>query len=317
MPFLIAVLAFLSVASGMIAVARILGEGPRSTRERLERYLGGAVGTAPPLRLGETLKTSLRRAGRIFEASDYVARLGEKLEQAGLPFRGSEFLIFDTFLTAGLAILAFALTGDPLVTFIMGIAGALGPWVVIQVHSRRRVVAFSAQLADALTTISSSLRAGYSFLQAMDVVSREMAPPLSEEFSRTLKDIRLGASTEESLSHLVGRVPSEDLDLAVTAILLQRQVGGNLSEVLDNIAYTIRERARIKGEIRILTTQARVSGLIIGLLPPAIGGVMAVINPEYMRPLFTHPLGRLMIGYAVVSEILGAMLIWKIISVKI
>lgn len=317
MLLLIAVLAFLTVALAVMAAALALEESPPVIHVRLEKYLGNSPTTSRPAKLVTTFRTSLRRAGKVFEASDYVARLGGELERAGLPFGGPELLAFSVFMAVGLAFIFFILSHRLLIAFTMGILGALGPIVAVRIHLRKRLSVFNTQLADALTTISNSLRAGYSFMQAMDVVSREMLPPLSEEFLRTLKEIQLGASVEEALTNLAGRVRSDDLELAVTAILVQRQVGGNLSEVLDNIAATIRERIKIKAEIRTLTTQGKLSGLIIGILPLAVGGIMSVISPGYIAPLFTHPLGRLMVGYAIVSELIGAFLVWRIVSIEV
>lgn len=314
---LIAVLVFLTVVLAVIAMALVPEESPRLIHERLDRYLGGQPAASTPTKLVSTFRASLRRAGRIFEASDYVTRLGEQLERAGLPFGGPEFLVFSLILTAGLASVSFILSRNLLCALAMGTLGILGPIMAIRIHLRKRISVFNTQLADALTTISNSLRAGYSFMQAMDVVSREMLPPLSEEFLRTLKDIRLGASTEDSLMSLAERVPSDDLKLAVTAILIQRQVGGNLAEVLDNIAATIRERIKIKAEIKTLTTQGKLSGVIIGLLPVAVGGIMFAISPGYIAPLFSHPLGRFMLAYAIISELVGAFLVWRIVSIEV
>ncbi len=148
------------------------------------------------------------------------------------------------------------------------------------------------------------------------MVSREMAPPIGVEFARVLKEMNLGVTTEEALANLGERVVSDDLDLVITAVLIQRQVGGNLAEVLDSIAGTIRERIRLKGEVRTLTAQGRVSGLIIGVLPFALAGFIYVINPKYMMTLFTHPLGIAMVGYALVSMAVGMMMVWKIVNIE-
>ena len=176
---------------------------------------------------------------------------------------------------------------------------------------------FNRQLGDALIIIANSLRTGYSFMQAMDMVAREMKPPISSEFSRTVKEMNLGTTTEIALGNMAKRIDSEDLDLVFTAVLIQRQVGGNLSEVLDNIARTIRERVRIRGEIRTLTAQGRMSGLIVGLLPVAMGFVIYLLNPEYIRVLFSHPIGRLMLIAATVSQVIGIILIRRIVDIEI
>jgi tight adherence protein B len=163
--------------------------------------------------------------------------------------------------------------------------------------------------------MSNALRAGFSFMQAMDMVGREMPDPISKEFSRTYREISLGAITEEALQKMVKRVSSDDLDLLVTAVLIQRQVGGNLAEVLDNISHTIRERIRIKGEIRTLTAQGRISGLIIGIIPPCLIVLLLLINPSYMQPLLYTQLGWMMLAAGACTEFIGILLIKKIISI--
>ncbi len=165
--------------------------------------------------------------------------------------------------------------------------------------------------------MSNSLRAGYSFLQAMDMVAREMSPPISEEFTSTMKEMSLGSPTETALATLSDRVGSEDLELVVTAVLIQRQIGGNLAEVLDNIADTIRERVKLRREIKTLTAQGRMSGIIIGVLPCALGVFLYAVNPEYISLLFTHPTGRLMVGLAVFGEFIGMLVIRRIIAIEV
>ena len=175
---------------------------------------------------------------------------------------------------------------------------------------------FNSQIADALVLIASSLRSGYSFMQAIEMVSREMQPPISEEFYRVLREINLGVTTDEAMNHMAERINSVDLDLVVTAVLIQRQIGGNLTEILDNIANTIRERVKIAGHIRTLTAQGRMSGVIISLLPIALGAVITLLSPGYIMPLFTQPIGQGMIIAAVISEFIGIMLIRNIVNIK-
>ena len=177
--------------------------------------------------------------------------------------------------------------------------------------------AFNSQLGDALILIANSLRTGYSFMQALDMVAQEMRPPISTEFGRAVKEMNLGVPVENALGNLAKRIDSEDLDLVLTSVLIQRQVGGNLSEVLDNIARTIRERVRIRGEIRTMTAQGRISGIIISLLPIALGLVIYTMNPGYVRVLFVHPIGQLMLGVAVVGQIIGVFVIRRIVDIEV
>ena len=253
-----------------------------------------------------------------FERTYWAEKLDHQLVKADLPFRGSEFIIISLGIMLFVMVLFMFLSGG---SALMGIIGFVSAYILIYFFVlskiKRRVKAFNAQLADALVLMASSLRSGYSFMQAIEMLSREMQPPLSEEFYRVLREINLGVTTDEAMNHMADRINSEDLDLVVTAVLIQRQVGGNLTEILDNIAYTIRERVKIKGHIRTLTAQGRLSGLIIGLLPIVVGWIVYLINPAYIYPLFSAPIGNAMLGFAIFIEIIGAMFIRKIVNINV
>ncbi len=170
------------------------------------------------------------------------------------------------------------------------VLGSFLPNVYVGFRSKRRVRAFNNQLADTITMLASSLRSGYSLLQSMDLVSRESRPPMASEFRRVVQEVGLGMSTEVALSNLLRRVPSEDLDLMITAINIQHEVGGNLAQILEGISHTIRERVRIKGEIRAITSMQRGSGYVITGLPIFLAITLSTINPGYMAPIFTFGL---------------------------
>ncbi|NLC10726.1 MAG: secretion system protein, partial [Firmicutes bacterium] len=171
------------------------------------------------------------------------------------------------------------------------------------------------QLSEGLTVMANSLRAGFSFMQAVDTLSKEMPPPLSTEFARLLKEMNLGTTTESALDNLMRRVDSKDLDLVVTSVKIQRQVGGNLAEIIDNIAKTIQQRNKLQGHLKTLTAQGRISGLIIGLLPIFIILFVSLLNPSYLTTLVTNPAGLFMLAYALVSEIIGFLIIKKIVTI--
>jgi tight adherence protein B len=195
--------------------------------------------------------------------------------------------------------------------------GCCMPLLFLRIKIKRRAKAFNDQLGDTLILIANALRTGYSFMQAIEMVAREMLPPISAEFGRTLKEMNLGIQTETAMNNMAMRVDSDDLDLVITAVLIQRQVGGNLAEVLESIAGTIRERIRIKGEIRTLTAQGRMSGVIISLLPVALLVALKLINPGYIDLLFTNQVGQMMLGIAIFGQILGVMAIQRIVNIKI
>ncbi|TMF24202.1 MAG: hypothetical protein E6I28_11480 [Chloroflexi bacterium] len=180
-----------------------------------------------------------------------------------------------------------------------------------------RLNAFNKQLPDTIVLLSNSLRAGSSFLQSVELVSRESPAPMGPEMGRVVREVNLGLGMEEALANMVRRIKSDDLDLMVTAIGVQQQVGGNLAEILDTIAFTIRERVRIKGEIRTLTAQGRYSGYLVAFLPVGIAVTLNFINPEFMQPLFTETLGRILLGTGLVMMFIGFTAIRRITDIKV
>jgi tight adherence protein B len=204
----------------------------------------------------------------------------------------------------------------------LAILGFYTPRVVVGMAQRKRFKAFGGQLADTLMLMSNSLRAGYSLLQAMETVSREGAQPTAEEFARVVREVGLGLSPEEALINLHRRLPSDDLDLMVTAINVQHEVGGNLAKIFDTLSETIRERQRITGEIRTLTAQQRLGGYVIALLPAVLAGGLFLINPTYLTPMLTSDRVICMPAFAmpifaVVMVILGYLSIRKIVAIEV
>lgn len=241
----------------------------------------------------------------------------QKLIQAQILMRVEEFTGLT--LVCGVAFfLLFCLLGSNIwVALLGGVAGFRLPHMVVDIKKSKRKEALTNQLPEALGIIASGLRAGFSFPQALAVVSREMDPPISEEFFRVIRENRLGKPMELVLHDLTRRTDSDDINLLVTALLIQRQVGGNLAEILDNISHTIRERVRIKGEIKTLTTEGRISAVIIVLLPFALASFLLVSNREYLFVLFQDPLGWLMVGMALLMQVVGIFVIRKIIDIEV
>jgi tight adherence protein B len=205
----------------------------------------------------------------------------------------------------------------------LGIGLALGalafmvPAFLVRRRISKQIERFNDQLDEMLTMVSNSLRAGFGLLQAFDLAAEQSQPPMSTELHRLLRDTRMGSSLEAALEKMGERVGSYDLDVVITAMLIQRSVGSNLSEVLEKVAYTIRERARIKGEISTLTAQKRLSGWVIGLMPAAFVVVMLAISFDYMSVLFTDPVGRLLLLAAIMLDLAGILIIRRIVAVDI
>jgi tight adherence protein B len=201
---------------------------------------------------------------------------------------------------------------------ISGVAfGFFVPRIIVGVLSRQRIRKFNNQLGDTINLLVNGIRTGYSTLQAMESVANDMPPPISEEFRRVTLEIGLGVALEDALNHMLVRVPSDDLDLMITAINLQSEVGGNLAEILDVISFTIRERVRIKGEIATLTAQGLITGYVIGGLPIALTIILYLLNREYMGRMFRMPCGWIMMGVAVLIITLGFISMMKIIRIEV
>jgi tight adherence protein B len=219
------------------------------------------------------------------------------------------------------ALLGFALpvSGHIILALFLALAGFFAPGMYVTNRKNRRLRAFNAQLADTIGLLSSALRSGYSMLQAMELVAREGPQPMSGEFERVVREVGLGLSPEEALANLVRRVQSDDLELLVTAINVQREVGGNLAEVLDTIAATIRDRVKLKGEIRVLTAQQQYSGYIVGLIPVGLSLILFIINPNYMLNVFHKTVwcGWTMLGCSVVMISTGFLFIQRIVRIRV
>lgn len=237
------------------------------------------------------------------------------LRRAGLKLRVGEFLLFAILTGLFFTAVAYLFRLNPVARLSLGAAGIASPFLYLQRRQEARRKLFSQQLPDALDLIANSLRSGYSFLQAMDLVSRELPEPIAAEFGYLIKETRVNIPVEEALSNLLERVDNRDLDLVVTAILIQRQIGGNLAEIMEKINGTIRERIRIQGEIRTITAQGRISGLVVAALPIGLAGVLYLLDPGYMGPLFTHPLGKTFLFIGALMQLIGFVVIRRLVVV--
>jgi tight adherence protein B len=217
-------------------------------------------------------------------------------------------------LVLGLGVLAF---GNLPLSLILGLLALPLPGIVLFVLKRRRDHMFSIQLVDALVSMGNALRAGLSLPMAVELLAREMPNPMGQEMRLVAQEMRLGVDMEVALRHLYLRMPGEDLDLLITSISVSREVGGNLTEIFDNIAVTIRERHRIHGKIAALTAQGKLQGIVVGSLPIGIFLFLHIWNADLVRPMYHSALGILMIVIAVVMEALGAYFIWRVTKIDV
>jgi tight adherence protein B len=225
------------------------------------------------------------------EKSSFGDTIAKNLARADMKFKPIEFISFILVLSVVLGAAGFLFVGNsPIYRFgslFFGIAiGIFGPFIYLRTQQGRRLQKFNDQLSDMLNLVVNGLRAGYSTMQAMEAVSRELPPPISDEFRRVVQEMQLGLPMDKALDNLIRRIPSEDLDFVITAINVQREVGGPLAEILDTIAFTIRERQRIKGEIRVMVAQVVMSGRILSGVPFAVFILLWFINQQYMGQFF-------------------------------
>jgi tight adherence protein B len=273
---------------------------------------------------------ALANLNKVVEGRDFGANIARDLARADLKLKPSEYLMIWGASIVGVPVLMFIFSffmpalGAPIFLLVGALIGFMLPRFWLGRRKSGRLNSFNKQLPDTITLIANALRAGSSFLQAIELVVRESRPPVSTEFGRVIREVNLGLPFEQALENMVRRVRSDDLELMATAIAIQHQVGGNLAEILDSIAYTIRERVRIKGEIRTLTAQQRLSGYVVGFLPIALAGFLFIAAPNFMEPMFMNPPAMLGLPVGVVILIFGGfmmfigfMLIRKIVDIEV
>ena len=261
---------------------------------------------------------SMSSFGERFATSQgFSEKLDAQLEAAGVSLRSGEFVVA----TVGAAllggVLGMAMLQNLLLAGVTGLVGGLLPTLVLRMSLGRRGEKMREQLPDVLTIMASSLRAGHSFLQALDTTAREIAAPANVEFQRLVAEIRLGRPAEDALESLADRVGSSDFRWAVLAVNIQREVGGNLAEILDNVSDTLRERATMRRQIRVLTAEGRLSAWVLAILPFAIAIYMFAVNPDYISLLFTTQIGLFMLGTAGVLMVLGILWMRKIVDIDV
>jgi tight adherence protein B len=308
-------LALIMLAAGVVSTLR----PNREIAQRLEQFAGEAK---RPLEIKETRARSSPigdTLNRALAGRSFAEGLGTQLARADVKLTVGEFLALQVITVVLGAAVGFVLSSGSIVfTLFTAVVGFFVPRFLIGIAQRRRLKAFNDQLGDFLNLMVNGLRAGYSPTQAMEAVASELPPPLSSEVARVVQEMQIGLSMEQALANMLRRVKSDDLDLIVTAMNVQREVGGNLAEILDSISYTIRERVRIKGEISVLTAQGRITMYVIVLLPIAITAFLYLINPDYISRLFTSGIcGWAMVVCSGLSITAGYLIIRKIVNIEV
>jgi tight adherence protein B len=329
--------ALLAAVAVLLLVWGVFGGARESTAARLERYARGVAqgdaaargaGSRSGLFSGARPLTGL---DRVVERRDWGTNLARELARADLALRPTEYLAIRAASLIGFPAATYVLgatvlpgLGNPIAWLVAALIGWFLPGLWLARRKAARLKAFNSKLADTVTLIANALRAGSSFLQAVELVVRESQPPISTEFQRVIREVNLGLPFDTALANLGRRVRSDDLELMITAINIQHQVGGNLAEILDSIAFTIRERVRIKGEIRTLTAQQRASGYVVAGLPIFLIVIINVIAPSFFAPMFQAPpdvigipLGIVMLGIGALMMAFGFLVIRRIVDIQV
>ena len=318
-----AVSAFLAVVMLVFSARRGKSDDPMSSRLDAFRFGEGAGVVATEK--GPSLKEARSYSGlpilstflSQFRGSEAIAI---HLERAGVPLRVGEYYLI-RWGVAGLFLVAPLIFGiDPfkiVLGLVMSVVGYLLPAMWVNGKKKKRITRINQQLVDLLGLVSNSLKSGYGFMQSFEFASRQMQPPIAVEIRRMLRDSNLGMGAEDALNALGDRIDSTDLDMVLTAINIQRTVGGNLAEILDKVATTMRERERIRGEINTLVAQQKMTGIVIGGLPVFMFAIFMVMNPGYMSLLLTETIGNAMLGAAVCLQLMGYFAMKRIMAIEI
>lgn len=316
---------FLLIGGGVVLLLLLLGVFISATsdramvEERLGKYLEEDL---PAEDKKEKKKTPITQwMNKRVEKSSIGEKIARDLARADLKIKPGEYLFIYVFTIIGAGLITWIIGGRDIISAIIGaVIGLFLPRMYVRRQQTKRLRKFDDQLGDMLNLMVNGLRAGYSNMQAMEAVSKELPSPICDEFRRVVQEMQIGITMEQALANLLRRIPSEDLDFVITAINVQREVGGNLAEILDVISFTIRERVRIKGEIRVLTAQVMTSGKILAIMPVALIGILWFINRDYIMEFFNPErgiCGYIALGAAGLLIVVGYFIMTRIAKIEV
>ena len=318
MLYIIFLLGFLTTVYLVLGLYRVLFSKRLSVANRLQVYTDSAEPyQQKDASFKEYILSIIGFLGRKTSRKNYMDHKKKSLNQAYIYMRVEEFIGISLIS----AFIGFILIYSVTKSWPLGIIGILIgfkiPDVVVNITKNNRIKQLNSQLPDALSTLSNGLRAGFSFTQSMTVAANELDSPIKDEFARIVRDNSIGKTLDEALIDFSERTDDEDVDMLVTALIIQRKVGGNLAEILDTIGDTIRDRMRIRGEVKTLTAQGRMSAIIISLLPFGVALFIFIVNPAYIMELFQSTFGIIMVVAALVMQVLGMYVIMKMANIEI
>lgn len=291
----------------------LLIKARRKEDNRIDKYFDES---SDPIKENKGLSNKLSGTiEKINFSKKYKLKINKKLLQANAKLSFEEFIIIRILLVLIIDTIFMMLTSSYVLVFFSTLIMWFVPMFILRRRYKKRLKVFDQQLGDAIRILSNGLKAGYSYMQAINTLVKEMPDPISTEFNILLKEMSLGVEIKKALNNFKERIESDDLKLMITAMIIQQETGGNLAEILDNISYTIRERVKIQGEIKTLTAQGKISGVIISLMPVLIVLFLFAANREYINILITSTIGRMLIVLSIVSELIGIFFIRRIIQI--
>ena len=318
MKALLAILITVFCFALLLGLLSIRSREDRVMTERLNYFAGGEQAQrqkqklTPKALLYNCIEGIANGLGRLQQGK----RIELMMQQADWPIRGTEFEAILLLWGGLVGLVTFLVTLKGAMFFVGAFVGILMGFALLGLRIRRRRKKFTNQLGDMLTMVANALRAGFSFMQAFELISREMDAPMGREVQLVVNEVNLGNTLESALDNMQRRVASPDFELVVTAVLIQRQVGGDLASILDTISETIAERVRRRREVMALTAQGRASAMVVGLVPVALAGAMSIFNPNYLKPLIETDMGRMFVLGAIILELIGILIIRRIVDIK-
>ncbi len=319
---LIALAVFVVVALAVFVIASLMDE--RSSKARLLRERLSTVQKTPERDAGQELAllrdevmSKIPALDNLLRRSPQIAGLQTLLEQADVKSRAGNVLLLCVLSGAGLALIVLLFTGFPQFAWLALILGAFLPYSYANYKRSKRFSKFEEIFPEAIDTLARAVRAGHAFTTALELIASEIAEPVASEFRKLFEEQKFGLPVRDALVNLTERVPLVDVKFFVTAVMLQRETGGNLAEILDNLSYVIRERFKIMRQVRVHTAQGRMTMMLLMGLPPIIVITMQAMNPTFIKPLFDDPIGHLLIVVGITLQTIGYFVIRKIIQIQV
>jgi len=322
MLLIVAIIAFLIVFAGVFTLASLLDQ--RRSRARLLRERLATVQQAAERKpteelalLRDELLSEIPALDRILQRSPRVTRLRLLLQQADMKVRAGNFLLLCVVSACLFGMLLLLMSKVVLFAWVGALGGLMLPFVYASFRRQKRFQKFEELFPEAIDTLARAVRAGHAFTTALELIASEMSEPVAGEFRKLFEEQKFGLPVRDALLNLAERIPIVDVKFFVTAVMLQRETGGNLAEILDNLSYVIRERFKIQRQVRVYTAQGRLTMLLLMALPPIIVLIMEVMNPDFIKPLFSDPIGHMLIVVGVILQTIGFFLIRKIIQIQV